>query len=235
MDLTRELKKLWNMKVMVIPIVIGSLGTVTKALLQVLDDLEITNGDHPNNRIVKISLNTAKSPGDFRRLSVTQTPVNDHQLTLIGKTLKEQNNCKFKKKSPKFCILLLILWLDKYLYMSKAGDHSQEWLEEFLFNSYYTKVKGKALLFLLDCFTLSLINTLSCWVLSKEASSTIFESLVWLDLRKNSGLTDRWQTLYSSAQWPRWIYFTFLNNKSKVKLVTVVEDDPKTQFLLATT
>ena len=30
LDLTRELKELWNMKVMVIPIVIGVLGTVTK-------------------------------------------------------------------------------------------------------------------------------------------------------------------------------------------------------------
>ena len=32
-DLARELKKLWNMKVMVIPIVIGALGTVTKGLV----------------------------------------------------------------------------------------------------------------------------------------------------------------------------------------------------------
>ena len=30
LDLARELKKLWNMKVTVIPIVIGAFGTVTK-------------------------------------------------------------------------------------------------------------------------------------------------------------------------------------------------------------
>ena len=30
LDLARELKKLWNMKVTVIPIVISALGTVTK-------------------------------------------------------------------------------------------------------------------------------------------------------------------------------------------------------------
>ena len=30
LDLARELKKLWNMKVTAIPIVIGALGTVTK-------------------------------------------------------------------------------------------------------------------------------------------------------------------------------------------------------------
>ena len=40
-DLARVLKKLWNMKVTFIPIVIGTLGTVTKGLVQGLDDLEI--------------------------------------------------------------------------------------------------------------------------------------------------------------------------------------------------
>ena len=40
LDLARELKKLWNMKVTVIPIVIGVLGTVTKGLVQGLEDLE---------------------------------------------------------------------------------------------------------------------------------------------------------------------------------------------------
>ena len=40
-DFARELKKLWNMKVTVTPIVIGALGTLTKGLLQGLKDLEI--------------------------------------------------------------------------------------------------------------------------------------------------------------------------------------------------
>ena len=40
-DLVRELKKLWNMKVTFIPIVIGALGTVTKGLVKGLEDLEI--------------------------------------------------------------------------------------------------------------------------------------------------------------------------------------------------
>ena len=40
-DLARELKKLWNMKVTIIPIVIGDLGTVTKGLLKVLGCLEV--------------------------------------------------------------------------------------------------------------------------------------------------------------------------------------------------
>ena len=40
-DLDRELKKLWNMKVTVIPVVIGAFGTVIKVLVQGLEDLEI--------------------------------------------------------------------------------------------------------------------------------------------------------------------------------------------------
>ena len=35
---------------------------------------EKTSGDHPNYTIVEIAQNTEKSPGDLRRLDVTQTP-----------------------------------------------------------------------------------------------------------------------------------------------------------------
>ena len=41
LDLGKELKKTWNMKVTTIPIVIGAFGTVTKGLLKGLDDLEV--------------------------------------------------------------------------------------------------------------------------------------------------------------------------------------------------
>ena len=41
LDLARELKKLWNMKLTIIPIVIGAFGTVTKELLKGLEDLEV--------------------------------------------------------------------------------------------------------------------------------------------------------------------------------------------------
>ena len=40
-DLARKLKKLWNMKVTILPIVIGALGTITKGLLKGLEDLEV--------------------------------------------------------------------------------------------------------------------------------------------------------------------------------------------------
>ena len=41
LDLDRELKRLWNMKVTIVPIVICALGTETKGLLKGLDDLEV--------------------------------------------------------------------------------------------------------------------------------------------------------------------------------------------------
>ena len=41
LDLASELKKLWNMQVTIIPIVIGAFGTVTKGLLKGLEDLEV--------------------------------------------------------------------------------------------------------------------------------------------------------------------------------------------------
>ena len=41
LDLARELKKLWNVTVTVMPVVVGALGTVTKVLVKRLEDLEI--------------------------------------------------------------------------------------------------------------------------------------------------------------------------------------------------
>ena len=41
LNFARELKKLWNMEVTIIPIVIGAFGTVTKGLLKGLEDLEV--------------------------------------------------------------------------------------------------------------------------------------------------------------------------------------------------
>ena len=41
LDLARDLKKLRNMKMTIVPIVIGAFGTVTKGLLKGLEDLEV--------------------------------------------------------------------------------------------------------------------------------------------------------------------------------------------------
>ena len=73
------------MKVTIIPIVIGAFGTVTKGLLEGLEDLEM--GGHLNNSIIEDGQNTEKSPGNLTRLAVTQSPVKDHQLMLMWKTL----------------------------------------------------------------------------------------------------------------------------------------------------
>ena len=73
------------MKVTIIPIVIGAFGTVTKETGRL--GSWRTSGDHPNYYIIENGQNTEKSPGDLRRLAVTQAPVKNHQLTLMGKTL----------------------------------------------------------------------------------------------------------------------------------------------------
>ena len=69
---------------MVIPIVISVLGTIPKRLVKGLGRLgnKWTSGDHPAYSIIKIGQNTEDSPGDLRKLSVTQTPEENHQLTL---------------------------------------------------------------------------------------------------------------------------------------------------------
>ena len=67
------------------------IGTVTKGLVQELENLKNKrkSRDHPNYSIIEVSQITEKNPGDLKRLVVTQTPVKDHQVMLIGKTLKE--------------------------------------------------------------------------------------------------------------------------------------------------
>ena len=42
-----------------------------------------TNGDHPDYSIIKIGQNAVKSPGELRRLAVTQTPVKNNILMLV--------------------------------------------------------------------------------------------------------------------------------------------------------
>ena len=73
------------MEVTIIPIVIGAFGTVTKGLFKGQEDLEVGGrvGDHPNNSIIENGQNTEKSPGDLRRLAVTQSPVKNHQMSLM--------------------------------------------------------------------------------------------------------------------------------------------------------
>ena len=73
------------MKVTSIPTVIGVFGIVTKGLLKGLEDLEVEGQVETiqSSALVENGQNTEKSPGDLRRLAVTQNPVKDHQLTLM--------------------------------------------------------------------------------------------------------------------------------------------------------
>ena len=43
----------------------------------------LASGNHPNYSIIENGHNTEKSPGDMRTLAVAQTPVKDHQQTLM--------------------------------------------------------------------------------------------------------------------------------------------------------
>ena len=85
MDLVRELKKLWNIKVAFIPIVNGALDIVIFHFLftNKRNGRLWTSGDHPNYCIIAIGQNTEKSPEDLRRVAVTQIPVKCHQIMLM--------------------------------------------------------------------------------------------------------------------------------------------------------
>ena len=61
------------MPVRIILVVIGAFGTVTKGLLKGLEDLKV--GGRVEISIIENGQNTEKSPGDLRRLAVTQSPV----------------------------------------------------------------------------------------------------------------------------------------------------------------
>ena len=58
LDLARELKKLWNMKVTIVPIVIGALGTITKGLLKGLEELQV--GGRVETILTTVLLRTAR-------------------------------------------------------------------------------------------------------------------------------------------------------------------------------
>ena len=70
LDLVRELRKLWNMRMTVVPVVVGALG---KRAEKVGNRRAIK--DYPNNSIVKIGKNYEKSLEDLKKRSITKTPL----------------------------------------------------------------------------------------------------------------------------------------------------------------
>ena len=64
LDLAKELRKLWDIKVTEVPIVIGALGMISKGLERGLDNRKTTNEPRPSS--IKIGQNTEKSPETWR-------------------------------------------------------------------------------------------------------------------------------------------------------------------------
>ena len=60
------------------------------------------SGDHPNYSIIENGQNTEKSPGDWRRFAVTQTPVKDHQMSLMWKTQMSKNDNDNSADRPRY-------------------------------------------------------------------------------------------------------------------------------------
>ena len=85
LDFTREQRNLVNMRLTVIPIVTGMLGRVLNGLESGLKEFEIAGRIDiiQTTALLKIGQNIEKSPSDLSRLAVTQSPVKDHQLTLV--------------------------------------------------------------------------------------------------------------------------------------------------------
>ena len=86
--------------IIIFMIITGTLGKIPKRIGNRTGRLSCkrTRGDHPNYSI-KIGLNTEKSPGELRSLAVTQTPVKNHQLTLVWK----------KSQMSKIIIIMVII------------------------------------------------------------------------------------------------------------------------------
>ena len=82
-------QKTLNIMAIMIEIEPGALGMGTKDLEKRQEELERRNRYHSGDSIVEISRDTEKSPGDLRRITLTETPVKDHLQTPVGKTRKE--------------------------------------------------------------------------------------------------------------------------------------------------
>ena len=105
LDLARELKTLWHMKVTIIPIKIGSFDTVTKGLLKGLEDL-VAGGRVETIQII-ILLKTARilwSPGDLLSLKLLWKTISKHWYEKLSEEEEEKEygvNEKDRKNEEK--------------------------------------------------------------------------------------------------------------------------------------
>ena len=114
--LARELKKLWNMKVTIVPIVIGAFDTVTKGLLKGLDDLEV--GGRVETIQTTALLRTARI---LRRVLATWGDL--LSLKLQWKTITDVKNSKGVK---------MIKINGKFSYAVDYDMVPQGWIKDFL-------------------------------------------------------------------------------------------------------
>ena len=124
LDLARELKKLWNMQVTIIPIVIGAFGTVTKGLLKGLEDLDV--GGRVNTIQTTALLRTARI---LRRV-----------LDTCGELL----SLKLQWKTIGYC------WCEKLKWGNnnnrgkhenlESGIDEEAFSKEMLYHHYYSKL-----------------------------------------------------------------------------------------------
>ena len=63
------------------------IGIVTKGLMQTAGGRrnKRTSRDHPSYSFIKNGQDTEKSPGDLRKLAVTQAPVRKHRCEKLSK------------------------------------------------------------------------------------------------------------------------------------------------------
>ena len=144
------------MKVTVIQIVIGELAIVNKAIGTWTGGVgyKRTNGDHLNYGITEIGQNTKKSPGDLWRLAVTQPTVKTISKRWCEKQVRNNNN----NNDSKVKLATLV-----------EGDSKAP------FSIATTPTVGEGSTPFPGLLHFTLDSTLYCWVLSMEASSTIFK------------------------------------------------------------
>ena len=158
----------------IIPIVIGTFGTVTKGLLKGLEDLE---QQHYWKR--------TEYWEESWRLAVTQSPVKDHQLTLMRKTLmrnNNNNNNKWIRNVPFFGLFFLRLSLESSLNSRQSR----------FMCSFFPRLKHLGPLLLMWCFDIIAIDSVPL-----VSFSLIFVSLYSIYSVTNVHLGTSW--LVSSA------------------------------------
>ena len=99
LDLVRELRKLRNMRVTVIPIITGALGTVNKCLEKRTEGVlnQPTNRDHLDYSIVEIGQNIEKCPEEICCLQNIYIPkIINYVILTLHVTTKSLNICWFQ-------------------------------------------------------------------------------------------------------------------------------------------